>query len=763
MMENYSSPEFEAAYTYTGTDLGTSWSPEAVFFRLWAPTAISVDVRIYSSGADSDTDLVLERSMTPDAQGTWVLRLPGNWNGYYYTYHVRHINSETEACDPYATAVGVNGKRAMILDLSSTEPYNWETDIGPHRGLPLTDAVIYEAHIRDHSMEPASGIREKGKYAGLTQRGTTLMSGIPTGLDHILGLGITHIQLQPVFDFGSVDESQPSSCQYNWGYDPVNFNVPEGSYSSDPMHGEVRIREFRQMVKDLHDSGLNVVMDVVYNHVYKANEFCFNKIVPGYFSRNESDGSGCGNDTASERLMVRKYIVDSVLNWVENYHIDGFRFDLAGLIDIETIRTVITTVNNHYPGIVFYGEGWNMDTVTNRQEVLLTNQDNARMIPEFSFFNDTFRDMLRGSVFSTKELGFLTGDSGTKDVLCSCFMGVPPWACSPAQSLNYISCHDNHTLWDRLKLALPKASDSEIARRCRLGGAFTLLSQGVPFLLAGEELLRSKPLEDGEYESNSYRSNDSVNSVKWSTLDTAEGIATRDYYRGLIALRKSRNCFRMQDRETVLSRVRPIPCSDKNILAFRLRSETERTIVVFNSGLNSAEFSLPDGTWNILVNGEKSGTDTIDIARDSIMVDPISAYVLVQPTESRVIDVVAARIWKGEKFLLCQRPESKARGLLWELPGGKTEPGETHSQALIRECREELGLDIDICGVFAQTEHAYPDITIRLTAFDCKADGQSPILSEHNAFAWISPPQIIGFDLCPADQKLFSLSIRNED
>ena len=339
----YSTKAFEALYTYEGDDLGANWSPEQTFFRLWAPTASAVRINLYASGDYRENDLLEQVEMTPDVSGTWVATIQGDLNGTYYTYSVDVDGVTNEACDPYARAVGVNGQRAMVIDLDSTDPEGWENDRDPHYDNTITEAIIYELHVRDLSVDENSGITNKGKFLGLIETGTTTPEGIPTGLDHIKALGVTHIHLLPSYDYGSVDETRLEDNVFNWGYDPVNYNVPEGSYSTDPYNGEVRVKEFKQMVKGLHDNGISVIMDVVYNHVYSGEEFCFNKIVPLFFSRVSTDGqfsagSGCGNDTASERAMVKKYIVDSVKYWADEYHIDGFRWDLVGLIDTETIN-----------------------------------------------------------------------------------------------------------------------------------------------------------------------------------------------------------------------------------------------------------------------------------------------------------------------------------------------------------------------------------------------------------------------------------------
>ncbi|MDE7259733.1 MAG: type I pullulanase, partial [Lachnospiraceae bacterium] len=348
----YSSKEFEGQFTYEGNDLGATWSKAKTTFKVWAPTAEEVKVNLYTSGTKGTNDLIESIDMTKGEKGVWTAVKTGDLNGTYYTYMAVQEGVSTEACDPYARTTGVNGDRAMVIDLDSTDPAGWANDSGPNQGMSYNDSVIYELHVRDFSIDESSGIsdKHKGKFLGLTEKGTTNGNGETTGLDYLVDLGVTHIHLLPSYDYGSVDETKLNTPQYNWGYDPVNYNVPEGSYSTNPYNGETRVKEMKQMIKTLHDNDINVIMDVVYNHVYDADEFCFNQLVPQYFSRTNADGSysnasGCGNDTASERAMVRKYIVDSVNYWADEYHIDGFRFDLVGLLDTETINEVVNTVH----------------------------------------------------------------------------------------------------------------------------------------------------------------------------------------------------------------------------------------------------------------------------------------------------------------------------------------------------------------------------------------------------------------------------------
>ena len=384
MADIYSTPDFETAFTYQGNDLGAVWTREKTTFRLWAPTAHAVSLNLYRSGNPGCDDLIEKCSMVSAENGTWIAEKAGDLNGVYYTFEVRIGTYTAEACDPYAKTTGVNGQRAMVIDLDSTDPVGWQEDCDPNAGITFTDAVIYELHVRDLSMDESSGIKNKGKFLGIIETGTKTPSGIPTGLDHIKDLGITHLHLLPIYDFGSVDEAHPEKPQFNWGYDPVNFNVPEGSYSTDPFNGAVRVREMKEMVKGLHDNGISVIMDVVYNHVYNEKTFCFNRLVPNYFSRVTngvfSNGSSCGNDTASERSMVHKYIVDSVCYWADEYHIDGFRFDLVGLLDVDTINDIVASVHKTHPNVIFYGEGWTLNTKTVKQCILAT-QSHADLTP----------------------------------------------------------------------------------------------------------------------------------------------------------------------------------------------------------------------------------------------------------------------------------------------------------------------------------------------------------------------------------------------
>ena len=758
MHEFYSSPVFEEKFTYTGQDLGAVWSREKTCFRLWAPTAESVSVMLYQSGNPENADLLEAVPMTADIRGTWVAEKEGDLNGIYYTYLVDVNGKPVEACDPYTRTTGINGHRAMILDLRSTNPAGWDSDTDPHGGSPITDAVIYELHVRDLSMHASSGIIHKGKFIGLTETGTAIKK-MPTGLDHMKALGITHVHLLPIFDFGSVNEE--STQQFNWGYDPMNFNVPEGSYSTNPYHGEVRVREMKQMAKGLHDAGLSVIMDVVYNHVYKQEHFCFNKIVPQYFSRGSKDGklsngSCCGNDTASERSMVRKYIVDSVKYWADEYHIDGFRFDLVGLIDVRTINEVMAAVHTTHPNVIFYGEGWTMDTQLTKAGFPLATQTNSRLVPGFSFFSDTLRDLLRGSIFDSKAPGFISGQHVSKTLLQNCFMGNPGWTEDPSQNINYVSCHDNNTLLDRIQLAVPGQSRENQIRMNLLAAAFTILSQGVPFMMAGEELLRTKPARGGKFDGNSYKSPDSVNSIKWNTLKKEEYRKTLEYYKGLIAFRKAHPALRLRTRQEVDRQVHPISCENPHLVSFLIDEGEERLFVAFNADWQSISLTLPEGKWHPCIREDVASAEPFGDVGGSITIAPISTLVLVQKKADMPVDVVAALIWEKDKFLICQRPAAKARGLLWEFVGGKVEPGETLAEALQRECMEELAIQVEVHDQFMQVVHEYPDILIRLTLFHCTIPFGTPQALEHNDIRWIHPNQTGDFAFCPADTDILA-------
>lgn len=637
----YSTEEFEQEYTYTGDDLGAVWTKESTSFRVWAPTAESVTLKLFASGKSYVDDLTEEIEMTPDVNGTWVAKKDGDLNGVYYTYSVVIDGVKREACDPYARTTGVNGVRAMVIDLDGTDPEGWENDRNPHEGESVNDAVIYELHVRDFSVGEDSGIANKGKFLGLTETGTKTSGGVSTGLDHMKELGVTHVHLLPIYDFGSVDETHTVGNLFNWGYDPVNYNVPEGSYSTDPYNGEVRVKELKEAVKALHDNGISVVMDVVYNHVQDSANFCFNKIVTGYFSRIDdsgvySNGSGCGNDTASERSMVRKYIVDSVCYWADEYHIDGFRFDLVGLLDTQTVNEIVSEVHKDHPDVIFYGEGWTMSTTMTKEGYTMATQVNSKETPGFAYFNDTIRDGLKGSVFDDKDQGYASGKAGMEETIARCFLGADSWCVSPAQTINYASCHDNLTLFDHLQTARPEADMETLVKMNNLAAAVYMTAQGVPFLQAGEEMLRTKVNEDGTFNSNSYNSGDQVNSLKWGDLEDPAYAQVYEYYKGLIAFRKAHGALRLTTAQEVASTVTEVDGQEPNVLAFDIKGgvngETaEEIFVIFNANETATTVALPEGNWNVYVNGEKAGTTALaSITDGSAQVAPISAMVLVK-------------------------------------------------------------------------------------------------------------------------------------
>ena len=635
----YSSAEFEEMYTYEGDDLGATWTKEKTSFRLWAPTATGVTINLYKSGTHGTEDLIETIPMRADVKGTWVAEKEGDCHGIYYTYSVSVDGQVNEACDPYARATGVNGLRAMIINLDSTNPDGWDSDKDPHYDDSITDAIIYELHVRDLSVDNSSGVKDewKGKYLGLIQSGTVNSHGQSTGLDYIKNLGITHIHLLPVYDYASVDEAHPEYNQFNWGYDPLNYNVPEGSYSTDAFKGEVRVQEFKQMVKGLHDNGISVIMDVVYNHVYNDKTFCFNQIVPGYFSRyspkgTASAGSGCGNDTASERSMVKKYIVDSVKYWADEYHIDGFRFDLVGLIDTVTINEVVAEVHKDHPNVIFYGEGWTMGTTLTKDGYTMATQANSELTPDFAYFSDTLRDAIRGPMGTDSKGGYLDNQGGYAALIKYCFLGAPTWCGSPTQTINYASCHDNLALFDKITLSTASLSDAERLKMNNLSAAIVMMSQGVPFFQAGEEILRSKPDGKGGFDHNSYKSPDSVNSIKWDNLNNQAYSDSYSYYQGLIAFRKAHPALRLTTAEAVNSSITTMENLDSNVNAFYIKGGDidDDLFVIFNPRKESTTITLPEGKWDVCIDGTTAGTTVLRTIEGSVTVDAISSMVLVK-------------------------------------------------------------------------------------------------------------------------------------
>lgn len=633
----YASKRFKSEYVYTGSDLGATRLGGFTQFKVWAPTAESVSVRLYRSGDPEADDLfgILPMTNTNTGnKGEWSVLAQGDLSGAYYTYEVCVDGVCREAGDPYARSTGINGVRAMVLDLPSTDPAGWNDDKNPNPVSEYTKAVIYELHIRDFSADESAGIREehRGKFLAFTEADTVSKDGkTKTCLSHIKDLGITHLHLLPVYDYASVDERGDEA--YNWGYDPLNYNVPEGSYATDPYRGEVRVREMKEMVHALHKNGISVVMDVVYNHVYDAGSFCFNKIVPGYFSRLNSNTSGCGNDTASERDMVRKYIVDSVLYWAKEYHIDGFRFDLVGLIDVKTVNAIVEAVHAVRPDVIFYGEGWDMDGTNREPGTEMAKQGNAGKTPGFAYFSDSMRNLIAGN--NGRSRGFVSG-GGNEGALAANIMARPWWTEEPSKVVQYVSCHDNYSLADKLLIANGKtAVDDEIIRMNKLAAAIYLTAQGIPFIHAGEEFLRQKRDARGMRCENSYNAPDLVNRIRWSDLEDPALSACAEYYKGLIALRKAHPALSLTSAEKVKAAVEN-RCAAEHLLAFWIDCSTvpeepaEAIYIIFNAAKKEKTVSLPKGEWCVFADGSRAGTEMLRTEEGHVKVEGISAAVLIQ-------------------------------------------------------------------------------------------------------------------------------------
>lgn len=636
--------KMEKLYYYDGTDLGCVYTKDATTFRVWSPIAERVDLNLYKEGnGDCLVDTI---PMMMDVKGTWFTKVEKDLAGLYYTYTVKVENKTNEVIDVYAKAAGVNGKRAMILDFASTNPEGWDKDFGPELKR-RTDALIYELHVRDLSADKSSGIQNKYRYDGLTEEGTKSPDGLATGLDHIKELGVTHVHLLPLHDFGSVDEEHPEENVFNWGYDPVNYSVLEGSYSKDPYHGEVRVKEFKNVVQTLHKHGIGVVMDVVYNHTYHSFNSVFEKTVPGYYYRMKGEkfanGSGCGNETASEHKMMRKFMVESLCFWAREYHVDGFRFDLMGIHDVETMNEIAKALKRINPNILLYGEGWAAEPPVYDDDKLAM-KSNAKKVPDYAMFSDSIRDTVKGNVFTFDAKGFVNGGEDLEEDLKFTVVAATnhsqaqkgkekSWALSAEQSVNYVSAHDDLTLWD--KLAVTNPDDKEEIRMAmnRLTAAIVFTAQGIPFIQAGEEMLRTKPgtQVNGLFTSNSYNSPDSINSMKWDQKKTYQNVV--EYYKGLIAFRKEHSALRMVTAGEMEERLEFLDVP-RNVVAYTIAGNKEgeplqELCIIYNANREEAEVDIPAGEWNVYVDGQCAGTKPLTtITGGTIYVEPIAALVL---------------------------------------------------------------------------------------------------------------------------------------
>ncbi len=618
----FDSPAFRERYTYEGDDLGAVLTETGTRFKVWAPTANRVQLKLYEAGNGGDAFETID--MERGEQGVWSAET-ATGAGTYYTYLVNTSAGEQEAVDPYARAVGVNGDRGMVADLDATDPEGFAGDRYYDGINAYNEAVIWEVHVRDFSNKLASS-QYPGKYLAFTEKGLKNSSGEAAGIDYLADLGVTHVHLQPVYDFATVDESKEGTG-FNWGYDPKNYNAPEGSYSTDPFHGEVRIKEFKQMVQALHENGMGVVMDVVYNHTYSADS-CLNRIVPYYYYRYDgmgklSNGSGCGNETASERPMMRKYIVDSVRYWAEEYHVDGFRFDLMALHDTDTMQAVEQAVHAVNPKAIIYGEGWTGGT-TPLMEPLRASQANIRKVSAsegaigaVSVFNDSIRDGLKGSVFDAKEKGYVSGKvskGNAENVIFGLTGGIKSkavsWYVKNNGVINYMSCHDNHTLFDRLLSSNPDDSLEARLRMNRFGISIIMIGRGTPFFLAGEELLRTK---NGD--SNSYNSGDEVNNIRWDELAAGtDTMAMRDFYRSLIAMRKANPFLTKAELTCTVGRENAIEV---------LYTEDEKTVAyaLVNPSGSTFTQALPEGNWTVLMQNETVSPEGGETVSGSVQVE----------------------------------------------------------------------------------------------------------------------------------------------
>lgn len=648
---------------YAGEDLGVIYNLKYSTFKVWAPTAKKVTLCLYDGpGKYNNLGLIEDHTsdnqidMKQDVDGVWVVTVNKDLEKRYYMYKVEHEDGRIDySVDPYARAVSANGQRGVVIDLDKTNPKNFNPNKRPPMLNP-TDAIIYELHIRDFSIGENSGMKNKGKFLAFTEVGTRYKD-ISTGIEHLKELGITHVHLLPAYDFKTVnelavDDKNSTEPKFNWGYDPQNYNVPEGSYATDPTDPIARIKEFKQMVQSLHDNGIRVIMDVVYNHTFEIQDGPFNKIVPKYYYRmddegNFTDGSFCGNEVASEKPMVRKYIIDSVKYWVKEYGIDGFRFDLMGLIDIDTMEQLTQELHKIDPTILIYDEPWIAAPTPLPKE--LQTLKGTQKDKSFAVFNDNVRNAIRSPKGNGngRDQGFATGGvNQEKDVIEGIKGAIDDFANSPTECINYVAAHDNLNIWDKVVADIyreldPKKDkkphefikeeellDNEGVRRVLLAHGIVLTSQGIPFIHAGDEFLRSK---FGNH--NSFKSSDDINKIRWELKSKYKKVF--DYHKGLIALRKAHPAFRMTTKKHIKENLEIIEAKD-NIIAFKLRNFSNKDIwkniiVIYNANKEKRIINLPENTdsWNVVVDEKKAGTKALrTINSKNMEIAPISMMVL---------------------------------------------------------------------------------------------------------------------------------------
>ncbi len=631
-MRNFDSLSFIENYTYLGP-LGPELEKDALTLRLWAPFAERVVARLYKAAFEPNPFVLLD--LTPTKMGAWSGRIPQDCTGLYYTLETTYGGKPGgEAVDPYAISVAPNGRRGYLVDIEKTEPEGWNSD-SPPPFLHVNDAFIYELHVRDLSSNPSLNIQHKGKFLGLSELGTRTKSGISTGLDHLKDLGITHLHLLPVFDFDETDDLNYNPEEYNWGYNPRHFNALKGAYSSNPENPEQAIIDFRTAIMELHKAGIRVVMDVVYNHTYSIENSHYHRLVPDYYHRKYgeifSNGSGCGNELASERPMVRRMIIDSLLHWAKTFHIRGFRFDLMALIDTITINSAVQELKKLDPGFLIFGEGWTggLSSLPDEKKCLKANAQKTR---EVAYFSDDTRDSIKGHVFIGDIKGFINGGEGMEEpikfamVACTehpqvdlgqLIYAKQAWATGPHQTISYFAAHDNHTLFDKLQLTNPDANLLELKRLQKFAGAIVMTLQGIPFLHAGEEFMRHKKGEE-----NSYRSPDSINGINWILKE--QHMDVFEYFKGLVSFRKAHSALRLRSGDAIRNHLSFLDQGEQRLIVTLLSDHAggdlfEKILIIYNANTSSREVYLPVGDWSIYINHESAGTKIIGTPKNGIV------------------------------------------------------------------------------------------------------------------------------------------------